>query len=47
MLGVLAGSLLGARLLAGVRTQALRWVFGAVILALGIEMIANGLAGRI
>jgi uncharacterized protein len=47
MLGVLAGSLLGARLLAGARTQALRWVFGAVILALGVEMIANGLAGRI
>jgi uncharacterized protein len=47
MLGVLAGSLLGARLLAGARTQALRWVFGAVLLALGAEMIANGLAGRI
>ena len=47
MLGVLAGSLTGARLLAGARTKWLRWVFGAVILALGIEMISNGLSGRI
>jgi hypothetical protein len=47
MLGVLAGSLLGARVLAGARTRVLRIVFAAVILALGIEMIYNGLTGRL
>lgn len=47
VLGVLAGSLTGARLLAGARTRVLRWVFGAVILALGVEMIANGISGRL
>ncbi len=47
MLGVLAGSLTGARLLARARTPVLRWVFGGVILALGAEMIFNGLTGRI
>ncbi len=46
MLGVLAGSLLGARVLAGARTRVLRIVFAVVILALGIEMIYNGLTGR-
>jgi len=47
MLGALVGSLTGARILAGARTKWLRWVFGAVILALGVEMISNGLSGRI
>jgi uncharacterized membrane protein YfcA len=47
MLGVLAGSLLGARVLAGARTRILRIVFAVVILALGIEMIYNGLTGRL
>jgi uncharacterized membrane protein YfcA len=47
MLGVLTGSVVGARLLAGARTRVLRWVFGAVVLGLGIEMICNGLSGRI
>jgi uncharacterized membrane protein YfcA len=46
VLGVLVGSLTGARLLAKARTPVLRWVFGAVILALGMEMIFNGLSGR-
>jgi uncharacterized protein len=47
MLGVLAGSLAGARLLARLHSRVLRAVFAAVIVVLGAEMIANGLAGRI
>ncbi len=47
MLGVLAGSLMGARILVKVRVQALRYLFAAVIVALGIEMIFNGATGRI
>jgi uncharacterized protein len=47
MLGVLPGSLLGARILIGARTRLLRIIFGAVILLLGIEMIYNGLTGRL
>jgi uncharacterized membrane protein YfcA len=46
MLGVLAGSMLGARILMAVKTRRLRLVFGFVILALGIEMIYSALAGR-
>jgi uncharacterized membrane protein YfcA len=47
MLGVLIGSLTGARILAQAQTRRLRWVFSAVILALGIEMIVNGLTGSV
>jgi uncharacterized membrane protein YfcA len=47
VLGVLPGSLLGARLLFGAKTRLLRLIFGGVILALGIEMIYNGLTGRL
>ena len=47
MLGVLVGSLLGARMLAGAKTRILRLIFAVVILALGIEMIYNGLTGRL
>jgi uncharacterized protein len=43
MLGVLAGSLVGARLLTVARSHILRWVFSAAILALGVEMIVTGL----
>jgi uncharacterized membrane protein YfcA len=46
MLGVLAGSLLGARLLPKTRVSLLRIIFTFVILALGIEMIVNGWLGR-
>lgn len=46
-LGVLAGSLLGAKVLAKARVKVLRYVFAAVIVALGVEMIFNGLTGRI
>jgi len=47
VLGVLVGSLLGARLLAQVKTRSLRIVFSIVIVVLGIEMLYKGLAGRI
>jgi uncharacterized protein len=47
MLGVLAGSLLGAKMLARVRVSMLRVVFGLVIAALGVEMIVNGWVGKI
>ncbi len=46
MLGVLAGSLLGAKLLVRARVSLLRGIFTVVILALGVEMILNGLKGR-
>ncbi len=45
MLGVLAGSLLGARVLAGAQVKTLRIVFSSVIGILAIEMIYNGIAG--
>jgi uncharacterized protein len=47
MLGVLAGSLAGARVLARTKTQQLRWVFGAVIVALGVEMLYGAFTGKI
>jgi uncharacterized membrane protein YfcA len=45
MLGVLLGSLLGARLLVVLDTKILRRVFGLVILALAVQMIYKGLSG--
>jgi uncharacterized protein len=47
MLGVLAGSLTGARVLAGAKVRVLRIVFAVVIGALAIEMIYSGLASKI
>jgi uncharacterized protein len=47
MLGVLAGSFLGARILPKANTQWLRLVFGAVILFLAIQMIYKGATGGI
>jgi uncharacterized protein len=47
MLGVLAGSLTGARVLAGARVRVLRIVFAVVIGGLAIEMIYSGLARKI
>ncbi len=47
MLGVLAGSLLGARLLVRIRVPILRMVFAVVIVALGVEMIYSGATGRL
>ncbi len=47
MLGVLAGALVGAKLLVHMRVKTLRMVFGVVILALAIEMIVNGITGKV
>ena len=47
VLGVLAGSVTGARLLAGARTKLLRRVFALVVGALALEMIYSGLTGRL
>src|SRR5271163_1447479 len=46
MLGVLGGSVLGARMLAGAKVKTLRLVFSAVIGVLAVEMIYNGVAGK-
>ena len=46
MLGVLAGSLLGAHVLVRAQTRMLRMIFSLVIVLLGIEMIYNGITGR-
>jgi hypothetical protein len=47
MLGVLCGSLLGARILQRVETRVLRLVFTVVILALALQMIYAGATGRL
>jgi uncharacterized membrane protein YfcA len=47
MLGVLAGSLAGSRVLVHAQVRTLRWVFAVVILALGAEMIFSGVTGRL
>ena len=47
MLGVLAGSLLGVRILVKAETKVLRLVFSVVIAFLGLQMIYNGFTGRI
>ncbi|HXG08235.1 MAG TPA: sulfite exporter TauE/SafE family protein [Gemmataceae bacterium] len=46
VLGVLLGAALGTRVLARARTGVLRLIFSAVIVALALQMIYNGLAGR-
>lgn len=47
MLGVLLGSIAGARVLAGARVRVLRIVFSTVIAALALEMIYKGFSGRL
>ncbi|HTZ89031.1 MAG TPA: sulfite exporter TauE/SafE family protein [Alloacidobacterium sp.] len=47
MLGVLAGSLTGAKILVHANVRTLRLVFALVIVALGIEMIVNSVMGRL
>jgi uncharacterized protein len=47
MLGVLAGSMLGARVLMRAPVKALRVVFAVVIVLLGVQMIYKGLTGRL
>jgi len=46
-LGVLVGSLIGARVLAVAQVKTIRRAFVVVIAALGIEMIFNGATGRL
>jgi uncharacterized membrane protein YfcA len=46
MLGVVAGSFLGARKLAAAGTQFLRNLFAVVVAALAVEMIYSGLTGK-
>ena len=45
MLGVLAGALLGARILARTRTVLLRRVFDVVLVVIAIEMLYKGITG--
>jgi hypothetical protein len=47
MLGVLAGSLLGSRILIKAETKSLRLVFSVVILVLGLQMLYKGIWGTI
>ncbi|MGB6831000.1 MAG: sulfite exporter TauE/SafE family protein [Terracidiphilus sp.] len=47
MLGVLIGALMGAKVLVHARVKTLRLVFGVVILALAVEMIVNGITGKV
>ena len=47
MLGVLAGSLPGARCWSGSAVPVLRVIFAIVIVALGVEMIYSGATGRL
>jgi len=46
-LGVLAGSLIGTKVLVKTRTRWLRLVFSAVIVLLGLEMLYKGVSGHI
>jgi uncharacterized protein len=47
MLGVLAGSLFGSRILIKADTKSLRLVFSLVILVLGLQMLYQGFGGKI
>ncbi len=47
MLGVLSGSLIGAKVLVRANVKVLRYVFAVVIVVLGFEMIFNGITGRL
>ena len=45
MLGVLGGSMIGARHLVGARVRVLRWTFAIVVAVMAIEMIVSGVRG--
>ena len=47
MLGVLAGSIAGAKLLPRLSVRILRRVFAVVVSFIGIQMIANGIRGNL
>ena len=46
MLGVLAGSLVGARQLIGAKVRVLRWIFAGVVGVMAVEMIFTGVKGE-
>ena len=47
MLGVLLGSMLGAKVLVVARVKVLRIVFGVVVVSLAVQMIYKGLTGEL
>jgi uncharacterized protein len=47
MLGVLCGAYLGSKMLVRARVRTLRLLFGCVVLALALEMILNGMLGKV
>ena len=47
MLGVLCGAFLGTKVLARARVRTLRIIFGIVVLVLAVEMIVNGILGKV
>jgi hypothetical protein len=47
MIGVLIGSLIGARLLVKFNVKSLRLLFSVVIFFLAVEMIYNGIIGKV
>ncbi len=47
MLGVLGGAFIGTKVLVHANVRTLRAVFAVVILALAIEMIVNGITGKV
>jgi uncharacterized membrane protein YfcA len=47
MLGVLAGSLIGARQLIGAKVRVLRRIFAVVVVVMAVEMIVTGVRGRL
>jgi uncharacterized membrane protein YfcA len=47
MLGVLFGSMIGARILMSSRTRSLRLIFRLILLVLGMEMLYNAMTGRL
>jgi uncharacterized membrane protein YfcA len=46
MLGVLVGALAGTQVLVRAKVRALRFIFSLVILALGVQMIYEGITGK-
>jgi uncharacterized protein len=47
MLGVVLGSIIGSRVLVSSKTRLLRIIFAVAILILGLEMVYNGITGRL
>jgi uncharacterized membrane protein YfcA len=45
VLGVLAGSMFGARILRATQSRVLRQIFAVVLALLGLQMLVNGLRG--